>query len=88
MCTAGQRVLLTITGPGPSFFDTKIYAGQRTRRGGCPIEQRGVISICPWGAGALKGDMGPGGGSGAWRGGRSLAISFIRSEGRKLPPVL
>ena len=20
MCTAGQRVLLTITGPGPSFF--------------------------------------------------------------------
>ena len=23
MCTAGQRVLLTITGPGPSFFYTK-----------------------------------------------------------------
>ncbi len=24
MCTAGQRVLLTITGPGPSFFYIKI----------------------------------------------------------------
>jgi len=33
MCTAEQRVLLTITGPGPSFFPTQIKAGQRTRRG-------------------------------------------------------
>ena len=41
MCTAGKRVSLTITGRGPSFFHTKIYAGQRTQRGHCPIEQRG-----------------------------------------------
>ena len=47
-----QRVLLTISGPGPSFFYTKIYAGQRTRRGRCPIEQGG-ISVRLWGAGAL-----------------------------------
>ena len=42
-----------ILGTWAVFFYTKIYAGQRTRRGRCPIEQRGVISIRPWGAGAL-----------------------------------
>ena len=25
MCTAGQRVSLTITGPGPSLFDTNLF---------------------------------------------------------------
>ena len=32
MYTAGQRVLLTITGPGLSFFHTYINAEQRTQR--------------------------------------------------------
>ena len=30
MCTAGQRVSLTITGPGPSFFDDSLQGnGER-----------------------------------------------------------
>ena len=61
MCTAGQRVSLTITGPGPSFFNTKIYAGQRTRRGQYPIEERRNFRPSVGGKGSLRGD-------GAWRG--------------------
>ena len=61
MCTAGQTVLLTITGPGPSFFDTKIYAGQRAQRGRCPIEQRGEFLSLRGGQGLSKGRWGLGG---------------------------
>ena len=62
MCTAGQRVLRTITGPGPSYFKTKIYAGQRTQRGRCPIEQRGELPSVHGGQGLSKGWQGLEGG--------------------------
>ena len=74
--TAGQRVLLTITGPGPSFFHTKIYIGQRTR------SHRTVGNFClsVGGRGSLRGDRawGRGGAGGAGglgeRVGRFIAI--------------
>ena len=60
MYTAGQRILLTIIGPGPSFFYTKIYAGQQTRRGQCPIEHGENFHppVGGWGRGRGAGRLG------------------------------
>ena len=52
-------VLLTITGPGPSFFYTK-NTGQWIRRGQCPIEQRGKFPFVRGGQGLSKGRWGLG----------------------------
>ena len=100
MCTAGQRVLLTVTGTGPSFFYTKIYAGQQPQRGRCPIEHGeeflsvrlcGKIDPCALeervkGLRALWVRV-PGPGWALARDGWMFVRSLARSDGRKFSPV-
>ena len=53
MCTAGQRVLLTITGPGPSFLEYPNLGRAADPKGTMSYRTEGGISVHPWGAGAL-----------------------------------
>ena len=64
-----KRLLLTITGPEPSFFHTQTKAGLQTPRGRCPLEHKEEFVSIRGGSGALYGYWRPDGGLGYFRGG-------------------
>ena len=73
MCTAGQRVSLTITGPGPSFFLYKNLCRAADPKGTMSYRTESVRG----GQGLSKGIWGLGGGCG-WRPGtRGLGLGAV-----------
>ena len=64
MCTARQRVWLTITGPGPSFLKHVNLGRAADPKGTMSYRTEGGISIRPWGQGLSKGRRSRGEGEG------------------------